>query len=223
MMGKQDGQMRIVMVNMDDIIPENHLLRKINQQVNFDFIYDEAACYYSDKGRPSIDPVSTIKMLLIGYLYGIRSERRLEEDVSLNIAYRWFCGYDSMSKVPDHSTFSQNRRRRFCDDGIFRSIFNQIVRQRLNKGLITGDQVVSDGTFIPANVSWNSRYETTTVIEQSTVNYLDQLNEEMEKTIGYVKPKPVQKEKMEVKSSTDPDCGYIHQERKKGLGDIWLR
>lgn len=188
MMGRKDEQMRIIMINMEEMIPEKHLLRKIDEQVDFDFIYDEAASYYFNKGRPSVDPVCMIKMLLIGYLYGIGSERRLEEEVTLNIAYRWFCGYDLMDKIPDHSTFSQNRRKRFGDDGIFRSIFNQIVRRCLDKGLVTGDQVVSDGTFIPANVSWDSRYEATVVIEQSTVNYLDVLNEEMEKTTGYVEP-----------------------------------
>ena len=113
MMGKQSGQIQMVILDIDSMIPEDHLLRRIKNCVNFDFIYEKAAPYYSHVGRKSIDPVVLIKMLLIGYLYGIKSERRLEEEVSLNLAYRWFCGIDLMDRVPDHSTFSQNRKRRF--------------------------------------------------------------------------------------------------------------
>jgi transposase len=91
MMGRKSKQLYMVMLDMEDLIPHNHLLRKIKAEINFDFIYEEAENYYSKIGRPSIDPVCLIKMLLIGYLYGVKSERRLEEDVSLNIAYRW-CG-----------------------------------------------------------------------------------------------------------------------------------
>ena len=104
MMGKQSGQIQMVILDIDSMIPKNHLLRRIKNCVNFDFIYEKAAPYYSPVGRKSIDPVVLIKMLLIGYLYGIKSERRLEEEVSLNLAYRWFCGIDLMHKVPDHST-----------------------------------------------------------------------------------------------------------------------
>ena len=113
MMGKQSEQIQMVILDIDSMIPDTHLLRRIKNCVNFDFIYEKAAPYYSPVGRKSIVPVVLIKMLLIGYLYGIKSERRLEEEVSLNFAYRWFCGIDLMHKVPDHSTFSQNRRRRF--------------------------------------------------------------------------------------------------------------
>ena len=110
MMGKKDGQLCFAVVDLEELIPENHLLKKINRAIDFNFIYDITRPYYSDKGRPSIDPVCMIKMLLIGYLYGIRSERRLEEETTLNIAYRWFCGFNIMDSIPDHSVFSQNRR-----------------------------------------------------------------------------------------------------------------
>ena len=96
MMGKQSGQLQMVILDIDSMIPEDHLLRRIKNCVNFDFIYEKAASCYSHVGRKSIDPVVTIKMLLIGYLYGIKSERRLEEEVSLNLAYRWFCEIDLM-------------------------------------------------------------------------------------------------------------------------------
>ena len=123
MMGKQSEQIQMVILDIDSMIPEDYLLRWIRVRVNLDFIYKKVAPYYPHIGRKSIDSVVLIKMLLIGYLYGIKSERRLEEEVSLNLAYRWFCGIDLMHKVPDHSTFSQNRRRRFQEAGIFREIF----------------------------------------------------------------------------------------------------
>ena len=100
MMGRIDNQMQLLILDLDSMIPENHLLRQIKNSVNFDFIYEKASSFYSHTERKSIDPVVMIKMLLIGYLYGIKSERRLEEEVSLNLAYRWFCELDLMQKVP---------------------------------------------------------------------------------------------------------------------------
>jgi len=138
--------------------------------------------------------------------------------VTLNIAYRWFCGFDLSDRVPDHSSFSQNRRRRFSDESFFRKIFTGIVIQCIEHGLVSGEQVVSDGTFIPANVSPESKVETIKQVERSTVSYLDSLDDELRETAGYKEPVVVTQERLELKSSTDPDCGYIHQERKKGLG-----
>jgi ISPsy22, transposase len=114
--------------------------------------YEKAVPYYSPVGRKSIDPVVLIKMLLIGYLYGIKSERRLEEEVSLNLAYHWFCGIDLMHKVPDHSTLSQNRRRHFQKAGIFREIFNEIVLKCIEFGIVSGETGAADGSFLPSNV-----------------------------------------------------------------------
>lgn len=102
----QSEQIQMVILDIDFMIPENHLLRQIKDSANFDLIYEKAVSYYSNIGRKSIDPVILIKMLLIGYLYGIKLERRLEDEVSLNLAYRWFCGIDLMYRVPNHSTFS---------------------------------------------------------------------------------------------------------------------
>ncbi len=218
MMGKKDGQIQMIMMDVSELIPEKHLLRKIDQTIDFNFIYEKASPYYSKMGRPSIDPVCMIKMLLVGYLYGIKSERRLTEDVTLNIAYRWFCGFDLSDKIPDHSLFSQNRRRRFTDSSIFSEIFNHIVRECVNKGIVTGNTVVSDGSFIPANVAENSLVEMNTEIEKSAVHYMDALDDELRQQPGYRKPVPTKQEKTILSSSADPDCGYINQERKKGLG-----
>ncbi len=218
MMSKKYGQLCFAVFDLEELIPENHLLKRIDRAIDFDFIYDLAQPYYSDKGRPSIDPVCMIKMLLVGYLYGIRSERRLEEEITLNIAYRWFSGFNMMDRIPDHSVFSQNRRRRFKDSTIFRNIFNKIVILCIDNGIITGDMVVSDGSFIPGNVAKTSKTDTTSVISKSTVKYLDVLDEELSHLPGYREPVVTEVENTLVKSSTDPDCGYIHQKRKKGLG-----
>ena len=218
MMGKQSGQIQMVILDIDSMIPDNHLLRQIKNCVNFDFIYEKAAPYYSNTGRKSIDPVILIKMLLIGYLYGIKSERRLEEEVSLNLAYRWFCGIDLMHKVPDHSTFSQNRKRRFKDAGIFRDIFIEIVLRCIELGLVSGETGAADGSFLPSNVSWNSRYEAVETINRSTIKYMEELEAELSSMTGYKKPEEAVAEKKSLKSRTDPECGYIHQARKKGLG-----
>ena len=218
MMGRKSKQLCMVILDMERLIPQEHLLRKIKAAIDFDFIYEKAESYYSKIGRPSIDPVCLMKMLLIGYLYGIRSERRLEEEITLNIAYRWFCGFDLMDTIPDHSTFSQNRRRRFTDSTIFREIFNSMVGECIESGIVSGETATSDGSFIPANVSWASKIEITKVVEKSTVDYLEALDEDLKKTEGYVPPYPTVIEKKELKSKTDPDCGYIHQDLKKGLG-----
>ena len=107
----------------------------IKNKVNFSFIYDKVSHLYSKVGRRSLDPVMLIKMLLLGYLYGIPSERKLEEEVKLNLAYRWLLGLDLGNSVPDHTTFIQNRRRRFKYSGIFQEIFDHIVSICVEEGL----------------------------------------------------------------------------------------
>jgi len=189
MMGRKSGQLSMIFLNVEELIPENHLLRKIDKMVSFDFVYDIAKQYYSNNGRPSIDPVCLLKMLLVGYLYGIRSERRLEEEITLNIAYRWFCGFDLSDSIPDHSVFSQNRKRRFKDESFFQNIFNQIIIECIKNGLVTDENVVSDGSFIPANVAKTSQIEIIKQVEHSTVSYLKVLDEELKATHGYTLPR----------------------------------
>ena len=101
MMGRRSGQIGMQIVDVEMMIPQNHLLRKIDRMVRFEFIYELLAPYYPSNGRPSVDPVSMFKMLLVGYLYGIKSERRLVEEVRLNLAYRWFCGFELHEAIPD--------------------------------------------------------------------------------------------------------------------------
>ena len=152
-MGRQSGQIVFEVIDIDAMVPKNHLLRKIQDCLQFNFIYEKTQDLYAQTGRPSVDPVLLIKMLLIGYLYGIKSERRLEEEVSLNLAYRWFCNLNVSDQIPDHSTFSQNRRRRFDHSGVFEAVFSGILQQCIALGLVTGECTVGDGSYLPANVS----------------------------------------------------------------------
>lgn len=144
-------QSKLLLVTMEELIPQDHFLRKLDAAISFEFVYDNVAPLYSDRGRPSIDPVLLVKMLLLGYLYGIDSERKLAEEVRYNIAYRWYLGLDLDDPVPDHSTFSQNRRRWFKGQEVFRQIFNRIVRECQKVGLVRGENVVMDFTHIKAN------------------------------------------------------------------------
>lgn len=107
MMGHKSAQMEMLLFNPEELIPTNHQLRRIDRLISFGFVYDLFKDKYSEIGKPSIDPVCLIKMLLIGYLYGIKSERRLTEEVSLNNANRWFCGFGIAEKMPDYSTFTK--------------------------------------------------------------------------------------------------------------------
>ena len=157
MMGLQTGNQGqlFYLFNLERRIPASHLLRQINpivMQVLAD-LREKLAPFYSDIGRPSIDPELMIRMLIVGYCYGIRFERRLCEDVELHLAYRWFCRLDLDDKVPDHSTFSVNRHGRFRDSNILRHVFEAVVRACMNAGLVKGEGFAVDASVIEANAS----------------------------------------------------------------------
>ena len=152
MMGRQSRQMAMIFVDIESLIPENHLLRKIERMVSFDFIYDLLAPYYPATGRPSVDPVSMFKMLLIRYLYGIKSERRLVEEVQLNIAYRWFCGFELDDTIPNHSTFSKTRTRKWQQSDLFQKAFYEIVKQCIDSGYINHGSKRGIGYLMEATV-----------------------------------------------------------------------
>ena len=136
---QREKQQKMNLVIMEQLVPEGHFLRKVDRAVDFSFIYELCApLYCADNGRPAIDPEILFRMLLVGYLYGIKSEVRLEEEINYNIAYKWFCGLDLTEKAPDATTISQNRRRRFRDNNIPEQIFNEILRQCIAKGLVGG-------------------------------------------------------------------------------------
>lgn len=152
MMGRQSRQTAMIFVDIESLIPETHLLRRIERMVSFNFIYDLLAPYYPATGRPSVDPVSMFKMLLIGYLYGIKSERRLVEEVQLNIAYRWFCGFELDDTIPNHSTFSKTRTRKWQQSSLFQKAFYEIVKQCIDSGYINHGSKRGIGYLMEATV-----------------------------------------------------------------------
>ena len=119
-----------------------------------------------------------------------------EEDVSLNLAYRWFCGIDLMHRVPEHSTFSQNRKRHFQEAGIFWGIFNEIVLKCIELGIVSRETGVADGSFLPSNVSWDSRYEAVETVQRPTVKYMEELEAELSFMPSYKEPENVKKERI---------------------------
>ena len=112
---------------LEDQVPENHLLRLIDRHVNFDFVRAKLKDRYSDTGRPSIDPELLLRMLLVGYLYGVTRERRLVEELRMHLAWRWFTGLGFDQEIPHHSTFSKNRHGRFQESNLFQELFEEIV------------------------------------------------------------------------------------------------
>jgi transposase len=157
MMGRQTGDQSqlFYLFNLEQRIPVHHLLRRINPIVTrmLANLREKLAPFYSDIGRPSIDPELMVRMLIIGYCYGIRSERKLSEEVELHLAYRWFCRLDLADKIPDHSTFSVNRHGRFRKSDIFRQIFESIVRACMDAGLVQGEGFAVDASVIEADAS----------------------------------------------------------------------
>ncbi|EFV76910.1 hypothetical protein HMPREF1013_02776, partial [Bacillus sp. 2_A_57_CT2] len=127
---------QIEMVALDELVPADHLVRKIEAAINFSFIYDLVKDKYSEKGRPSIDPVILIKLTFIQYTFGIRSMRQTIEELKTNMAYRWFLGYGFHDKVPHFSTFGKNYERRFKDTDLFEQIFYRILKTAAEKNLI---------------------------------------------------------------------------------------
>lgn len=154
MMGRQVAKReRITAFRMDDYVPATHLLRSIDRFLDLTGLRHRLAIFYSHTGRPSIDPELMLRMLIIGYCYGIRSERRLCEEVHLNLAYRWFCRLGLKDPVPEHSSFSKNRHGRFRDSDAFRQLFELVLSQCMAQGLVAGEGFAVDASTIRADAS----------------------------------------------------------------------
>src|SRR5450631_1197218 len=134
-------------------VPDNHMLRKIDRFVDLSDLRAHLGPYYSDVGRPSIDPELMMRMLIVGYCFGIRSERRLCEEAHLNLAYRWFCRLGLEGDVPDHSTFSKNRRGRFRESDLLRRVFETVLRRCIREGLVGGESFAIDASLIKADAN----------------------------------------------------------------------
>jgi len=169
--------------SLEQHVPQGHLLRQIDRFLDFDSIRQHLSPYYSHTGRPSIDPELMIRMLLLGYCYGIRSERRLCEEVHFNLAYRWFCRLGLEEAVPDHSTFSKNRHGRFRESDLLRYVFNTVVNRCFEEGLVGGDGFAIDASLVRADASKERREDgpvdwtpskTQTRAVKEYLEYLDQ-------------------------------------------------
>ena len=155
MMGQRSGGHRQLFYsfNLDDHVPSDHLLRGIDRCLDLGDLRTHLTPFYSNTGRPSIDPELTIRMLIVGYCFGIRSERRLCEEVHLNLAYRWFCRLGLEDTVPDHSTFSKNRHGRFRESEAFRHVFESVVERCMREGLVGGEGFAIDASVIKADAN----------------------------------------------------------------------
>ena len=212
------NQLKMYTLTIEDMVPHGHFLRKVDKLIDFNFIYDEVRELYSHRGRPSIDPLILIKTLLLGYMYGIDSERQLEMEIQVNIAYRWFLQIDLDERVPDHSTMSANRRRRFNGTDIFRKLFETVLSECIRKGLVDGKLVMTDSTHIKASASRES--EIKLKVEKEASAYISRLDkhEALERSRleaeGKLKPKglsckPRSKVQIKTVSTTDPDAGLL--------------
>jgi transposase len=178
MMGNQGGAQERLFYsfNLDDHVPKDHLLRGVDRFLDLSELRQHLTPFYSHTGRPSIDPELMIRMLVIGYCFGIRSERRLCEEVHLNLAYRWFCRLDLEQRVPDHSTFSKNRHGRFRQSDAFRHVFETVLRRCMKEGLVAGEGFAIDASVIKADASRASRWTEGEAPTRAVREYLQALD-----------------------------------------------
>lgn len=155
MMGRlnHDQEQFLYSFRLDEVVPHDHLVRQVAAVLDLSWVHCELAPYYPKMGRPSIDPVLMIRMLIIGYVFAIRSERALCRDLRVNLAYRWFCGLSIEDKIPDHSVFSRARNERFCDSDIFRHVFERVVEACIAAGLVGGEGFAVDASLIVADAN----------------------------------------------------------------------
>jgi transposase len=212
-------QQEMELVTIESLVPADHLLRKIEGTVDLEFIRERVRhLYCEDNGRPALDPVVLFKLLLIGYLFGIRSERQLMREVQCNAAYRWYLRLKLTDKVPDASTLSQNRRRRFRDSDVYQKLFDEIVELALKRGLVSGEVLYTDATHLKANANKN-KFDVVRV-EVKPQEYLAQLEQAIEDdrvAEGKRELKAATKgpKMKEIKvSRTDQEAGYMVREGK---------
>lgn len=212
---------------LETYVPENHLLRKIDQSINFRFIYDLVEPLYSKIGRPSIDPIQLFKLLFINHLYGYNSMRRTMEETKVNLAYRWFIGLGVEESVPHFSDFSKNYTRKFSQSievvhpitgvietkTVFAAVFDRILAQAYEKDFIRAAHIYMDSTHIKANA--NKRKSEEVFIVEERKSYQDALDQECDvysEKMGINPAKDVEPEVKRIKQSTvDPESGNFHK------------
>ena len=202
-----------IMKTPNEMVPKDHLLRKIKENINFDFIYDIVKPYYSDIGRPGIDPKILFKMLFVKYLYGIKSIRSLTQEVEMNIAYRWFCEIPYDMEVPHFDTISKNYIRRYKNTDVYERIFNHIKTLLLENRLLNTTTVYLDSTHIKANANKRrsqiiETLEEKKVFEDEIMGDINKIRKKTGQKELTEKPKELKEKKV---SLTDPEAGFFHK------------
>ena len=221
-----DKPSQIQMISVDQLVPEDHLLRKIDRYIDFSFIYGLVEDKYSaDRGRPSLDPVMLIKIPLIQYLYGIRSMRQTIREIEVNMAYRWFLGLDFCDAVPHFTTFGKNYARRFEGTDLFEQIFTRILYQCMKSGLVDGTDVFIDSTHVKACAN-KKKAKKIVVAKKAARFYDEQLKSEINADREEHGKKPLKEHdddddgsgnsgsgetKEQKVSTTDPESGWFHK------------
>jgi len=216
--GKQDTRKQIEMLSIEDMVPKYHILRDIERAIKFDFIYDAVKdLYCEDNGRPSIDPVVLFKIILIKFLFGIRSIRQTIKEIEVNMAYRWFLGYGMREQIPHFTTFGKNYERRFADSDIFERIFEHILLEAVRSKFVDASAVFIDATHIKASA--NKKRAMNAEVRVQAKQYHAELMEEINKDREAHGKKPFKDDEDDdppptksIKvSTTDPECGLFHK------------
>ena len=213
-----DKQIDFFDINIDGYVPQNHLVRKLEKAINWKTIRDLMSKYYSDKGRPAIDPIILIKMVMVNYIFGIHSMRKTEEEIQVNLAYRWFLGLSLHDKVPDHSTFAKNYERRFANTDLFDEIFNYILKECLKNNYVNLSNVYIDSTHIKAHANKNKSKKVE--VKLDTLKYREELEQEINLVRKEHNQKPLNfKEEVGEKeiniSLNDEECGLFYKNEKE--------
>jgi transposase len=211
------------MLSIEEMVPKDHILRDIDRAISFEFIYDVVKdLYCENNGRPSIDPVVLFKIILIQYIFGIRSMRQTIREIEVNMAYRWFLGYGMIEKVPHFTTFGKNYERRFADSDIFEKIFEQILMEAVRCGFVDASAIFDDATHIKASASKKRAINEAVKVEAK--HYHAELMEEINKDREGHRKAPFKDDsgddaalptKNIKRSTTDPDCGLFHKGEHK--------
>lgn len=222
-------QLQIVCI--DDLVPQDDILRKIDEAMDWGFIYDIVEDKYcADNGRPSIDPVVLIKIAMIQCLFGIKSMRQTIKEINVNASYRWFLGYDFTDPVPHFSTFGKNYSRRFAGTGLFEEIFKKVLEECMRQGFVDTELIFVDSTHVKARANRNKKFER--AAEEKAAWYAEELEEEIEKDREAHGKKPLKekdgggtgaeadgeekgKGKTQKASLTDPESGWFHKGEHK--------
>lgn len=219
MMGRlnEDQGQLFYSFNLEETVPKDHQVRGIAAVLDLSWLHGELAPHYSNLGRPSIDPALIIRMLILGYAFGIRSERALCREVQVNLAYRWFCGLGLEDKIPDHSAFTRARNERFRDSDILRSVFERVVGACIKAGFVGGEGFAVDASLIEADANkcrsipgteWDSDLDASNA-SRAVRDYLSNLDNEAYGAASEVVPKFV--------SPSDPAAQWTGAQKSKAI------